>query len=195
MRDGDDDAANATARVGGGKVLPALIVEPTSPSPSLQTVVFLHGWPDSPVLWQSQMNALSRLGGYRCVALPLSGYEATFPPSSGTSLSSLSSSSSSSAAAAAAAASSDATPTFDSAVNDVAASIRALQHSGNSDDDDNNNSGGGNNSGNGGGDGDKIRGGSGAPVVLVCHDWGCLVGYRLQRRFPELVARMAAGSI
>ena len=150
------------------------------------------------------MSALSRLGGYRCVALPLSGYDATFPPSSNTSSSSSAASPAAAAAAAAAAASSDATPTFDSAVNDVAASIRGLQHS----DDDDNNSGGGNGdggggggggggSGNGGGGGDvgKIPGGGCAPVVLVCHDWGCLVGYRLQRRFPELVERMVAGSI
>lgn len=50
-----------TAGAAAGRVLPAVVVEPSStPGPGqpprrAHTVVFLHGWPDSPTLWQSQM--------------------------------------------------------------------------------------------------------------------------------------------
>lgn len=89
------------------------------------------------------MQALSS-AGHRCISLPLSGYDATFPTTSTSTT-----------------APSASTPTFDSAVDDVAASIRAYAQ-------------------------DK------APVVLVCHDWGCLIGYKLQRQYPELVSQLAA---
>ena len=153
----NDDVVRASR----GKVLPAVIVEPlSSPPPGgrVRTVVFLHGWPDSPVLWEPQYKALAQLGGYRCISLPLSGYEATFPPR-------LQNDGILTTTAGSPSSTSDPTPTFDSAVLDVAASIKAYSTRGD-------------------GDGDG--------VILICHDWGCLIGYRLQRRFPELVERMVA---
>ena len=42
------------------------------------TVVFLHGWPDGPALWDKAVAALQ--DGYRCVRLTLPGYDLSKPP-------------------------------------------------------------------------------------------------------------------
>lgn len=42
------------------------------------TVVMLHGWPDSPALWDSTVAALR--DGYRCVRFALPGYDLSQPP-------------------------------------------------------------------------------------------------------------------
>lgn len=160
------------------RVLPAVVVEPKRNTPSedggaaQRTVVFLHGWPDSPALWSSQIKALTQIG-FRCVAIPLPGYPPDDAPSPSTPAASAASSTAAgvASAASAVAAPSSGAPSFDSAVDDIATTIRA-----------NNN----NDRGGGGG------GGGAPPVVLVCHDWGCVVGYKLQRRYPELVGQMAA---
>jgi cis-3-alkyl-4-acyloxetan-2-one decarboxylase len=41
------------------------------------TVVMLHGWPDSPALWDSSVAALK--AGYRCVRFHLPGYQLEKP--------------------------------------------------------------------------------------------------------------------
>lgn len=42
------------------------------------TVVMLHGWPDSPALWDETVAALS--DGYRCVRFALPGFDLSRPP-------------------------------------------------------------------------------------------------------------------
>lgn len=42
------------------------------------TVVMLHGWPDSPALWDESVAALK--DGYRCVRFALPGYDLRQPP-------------------------------------------------------------------------------------------------------------------
>ncbi|PKO69468.1 MAG: alpha/beta hydrolase [Betaproteobacteria bacterium HGW-Betaproteobacteria-16] len=42
------------------------------------TVVMLHGWPDSPALWDETVAALS--DGYRCVRFALPGFDLSKPP-------------------------------------------------------------------------------------------------------------------
>ena len=42
------------------------------------TVVMLHGWPDSPALWDRSVAALR--DGYRCVRFALPGYDLGRPP-------------------------------------------------------------------------------------------------------------------
>jgi pimeloyl-ACP methyl ester carboxylesterase len=42
------------------------------------TVVMLHGWPDSPALWDETVAALR--DGYRCVRFALPGYDLSKPP-------------------------------------------------------------------------------------------------------------------
>ena len=42
------------------------------------TVVMLHGWPDSPALWDESVAALQ--DGYRCVRFALPGYDLRRPP-------------------------------------------------------------------------------------------------------------------
>ncbi|MCU0763946.1 MAG: alpha/beta hydrolase [Hydrogenophaga sp.] len=42
------------------------------------TLVMLHGWPDSPALWDEAVTALSNR--YRCVRFPLPGYDLNKPP-------------------------------------------------------------------------------------------------------------------
>ena len=126
-----------------GRVLPSVVVEPTllasSPeAPARDTLVFLHGWPDSPALWDSQTNALAR-EGYRCVSIPLPGY----PPDD---------------ARAGATAAGRMNLNFDAAVEDVASTMRATTT---------------------------------PPATVIAHDWGCVVTYRLQRKHPELVRRVA----
>ncbi|WP_291013730.1 alpha/beta hydrolase [Hydrogenophaga sp.] len=41
-------------------------------------VVMLHGWPDSPTLWDTSVAALR--DGYRCVRFPLPGFDLSKPP-------------------------------------------------------------------------------------------------------------------
>lgn len=137
------DSGAPRCRAAAGRILPAVVLEPAQGSPRNRPAVFIHGWPDSPALWRSQMEALS-LRGHRCVSIALPGY----PPDG-------------------ACRSESAnewlkdTPTFDSAVADVAATMRAHV-------------------------------GEDGEAELICHDWGCVIGYRVQKRFPELVARMVA---
>lgn len=123
-----------------GRILPAHVVEPKWPSPGGRTLVFLHGWPDSPRLWDAQIAHLSE-AGHRCVAVPLPGYPPDDAPNRTRGAP---------------------RPNFDTAVDDVIATVAALTTA-------------------------RER-----PFVFVCHDWGCLVGYKLQRRRPELVAALAA---
>ena len=52
----------------------AVVVEGEGP----HTVVMLHGWPDTPALWDSTVAALRE--GYRCVRLCLPGYDLSKPP-------------------------------------------------------------------------------------------------------------------
>ena len=42
------------------------------------TVLMLHGWPDTPLLWDSSVTALQ--DGYRCVRVRLPGYDLSRPP-------------------------------------------------------------------------------------------------------------------
>ena len=42
------------------------------------TLVMLHGWPDSPALWDESVAALR--DGYRCVRFALPGYDLGRPP-------------------------------------------------------------------------------------------------------------------
>ena len=42
------------------------------------TVLMLHGWPDTPALWDSTVAALQ--DGYRCARLALPGYDLSRPP-------------------------------------------------------------------------------------------------------------------
>jgi cis-3-alkyl-4-acyloxetan-2-one decarboxylase len=42
------------------------------------TLVFLHGWPDSPALWDATVEALK--DRYRCVRFSLPGYDLSLPP-------------------------------------------------------------------------------------------------------------------
>ena len=123
-----------------GRILPAHVVEPKWPSPAGRTLVFLHGWPDSPRLWDAQIAHLSE-AGHRCVAVPLPGYPPDDAPSRTRGAP---------------------RPNFETAVDDVLATVEALTTA-------------------------RER-----PFILVCHDWGCLVGYKLQRRRPELVSALAA---
>ena len=55
------------------RVLPAVVTEPTSRSPKGLTCVLIHGWPDSPLMWSSQVTALTN-AGHRCIAIPLPCY-------------------------------------------------------------------------------------------------------------------------
>ena len=114
------------------RVLPAVVTEPSSPSPKGLTCVLIHGWPDSPLMWSSQVAALTD-AGHRCIAIPLPCY---YPDDTAANLRNVT------------------LPTFDTAVEDTVVTIESLttrrEH----------------------------------PVVLVCHDWGCVVGYRLQRKHP-----------
>ena len=122
------------------RVLPAVVTEPSSPSPKGLTCVLIHGWPDSPLMWSSQVAALTD-AGHRCIAIPLPCY---YPDDTAANLRGVT------------------LPTFDTAVEDTVVTIESLttrhEH----------------------------------PVVLVCHDWGCVVGYRLQRRHPRLVRAVCA---
>ena len=123
-----------------GRILPAHVVEPKWPSPGGRTLVFLHGWPDSPRLWDAQIAHLSE-AGHRCVAVPLPGYPPDDAPNRTQGAP---------------------RPNFDTAVDDVIATVAALTTA-------------------------RER-----PFVFVCHDWGCLVGYKLQRRSdPNFVAALA----
>lgn len=122
------------------RVLPAVVTEPTSRSPKGLTCVLIHGWPDSPLMWSSQVTALTN-AGHRCIAVPLPCYH---PDDAAANLPGVT------------------LPTFDTAVDDVIVTIESLT---NEDDE---------------------------PVVLVCHDWGCIVGYRLQGKRPRLVRAVCA---
>jgi pimeloyl-ACP methyl ester carboxylesterase len=44
----------------------------------VHTVVMMHGWPDTPAMWDSTVEALK--DGYRCVRFCLPGYDLTLPP-------------------------------------------------------------------------------------------------------------------
>ena len=132
------------------RVLPAVVTEPTSRSPKGLTCVLIHGWPDSPLMWSSQVTALTN-AGHRCIAVPLPCYH---PDDAAANLPGVT------------------LPTFDTAVDDVLVTIKSLTNPGggsltNDDEDD-------------------------EPVVLVCHDWGCIVGYRLQGKRPRLVRAVCA---
>ena len=122
------------------RVLPAVVTEPTSRSPKGLTCVLIHGWPDSPLMWSSQVTALTN-AGHRCIAVPLPCYH---PDDAAANLPGVT------------------LPTFETAVDDVIVTIESLT---NEDDE---------------------------PVVLVCHDWGCIVGYRLQGKRPRLVRAVCA---
>lgn len=57
------------------QVIQGLTVTSDGQGPCL---VFLHGWPDSPALWDATVAALQ--DGYRCVRFSLPGYDLSQPP-------------------------------------------------------------------------------------------------------------------
>lgn len=93
------------------------------------TVLMVHGWPDTAALWDGTVSALSAT--HRCVRLTLPGFAADDPHSAHT-------------------------------LDEVVALLRAV----------------------------VLQVAGGAPVTLLLHDWGCLFGYELYRRHPELVSRI-----
>ena len=86
------------------RVLPAVVTEPTSRSPKGLTCVLIHGWPDSPLMWSSQVTALTN-AGHRCIAVPLPCYH---PDDAAANLPGVT------------------LPTFDTAVDDVIVTIESL---------------------------------------------------------------------
>jgi len=109
------------------------------------SAVFVHGWPDSPVLFDTQVRAL-RPAGYDCVLITLPYFGDSDPPASaiGDAQERLS---------------------LDAAAT---ALVNVLEHTKQSD--------------------------PSKPVVLVCHDWGCVISYLAHERCMDraLVSSLVA---
>lgn len=98
-----------------------------------QSLVFIHGWPDTARLWDAQVEALS--DRYRCVRFTLPGFEAG----------------------------SRKAYSFDEVSERIQCVIR--------------------------------RSCPGERVTLVLHDWGCIFGFAVATRYPDLVARVVAADV
>lgn len=98
---------------------------------SSDSVVMVHGWPDTWRLWDAQVQHLS--ARWRCVRFTLPGFDVTLPRRA---------------------------HSLDQVVDFLRRVIEQAS--------------------------------PGRPVVLMLHDWGCLFGWELAMRHPELVSRIVA---
>ena len=104
-----------------------VFVEGSSPD----TIVMLHGWPDTWRLWDAQVQHLS--SRWRCVRFTLPGFDVTLPRRA-------------------------------LSMEQMVDFLRRVVEQASPD----------------------------RPVVLMLHDWGCIFGWELAMRHPELVSRIVA---
>lgn len=126
---------------------PGILRGPAQPKEGRRLVVFVHGWPDSPSMFEAQLARLASKG-HRCIALPLPGYPLGKEGGNGVEYP--------------VGGSRMRCPTFEDAVRDIAATI--ISHL----------------------DQTKQK-----KVVLVCHDWGCVVGLRLWKSHADIIDKIA----
>ena len=98
---------------------------------STDTIVMLHGWPDTWRLWDAQVQHLS--SRWRCVRFTLPGFDVTLPRRA-------------------------------LSMEQMVDFLRRVVQQASPD----------------------------RPVVLMLHDWGCIFGWELAMRHPELVSRIVA---
>jgi pimeloyl-ACP methyl ester carboxylesterase len=103
-----------------------------------QTVLMVHGWPDTYRLWDAQVDSLK--ARYRCVRFTLPGFDAVIDPAKVRRTYTL--------------------PELVAFLKEVIEQVSPDQK-----------------------------------VILMLHDWGCLFGYELYMRHPELVAKIVGVDI
>src|SRR5260221_10193518 len=99
-----------------------------------ETIVMVHGWPDTYRLWSAQVQALK--GRYRCLRFTLPGFDAANAPCA-------------------------------SPLGELVVFLRQLIGAP----------------------------GPGRKVILMLHDWGCVLGYEFAMRNPQVVSRIVGVDI